>query len=354
MGPGYLDMVKSHLDAILADGSARLGPSPCDMWMSSLDTRTGRYPEDDRRPPEIPRRHYRAIDAPKGCSLYWDQPSLLAAEALTAATGAPRYAEAAEAYVRDFLARCVARNGVFLWGNHYYWDAFDGVIKRFAGEETPRPIDPETEDGSLHETRPTPPAWDLLWRVSPEMTAREIRVSGANSIFDEFTGGFNRHADRKKGCAFLESGGILMESLAWLGARTGDASLIEMADKVARFSFGFRNAATGLVENNPTQDRWDKRACTTEIGLWGGCLVRAAETAGRFWWIEMAAEAVGAFLRWGYDEAAGRYFGKVRLSDGGPVRGVESGPADSATSEKHQPGEYSDPWRPLFPAHDYP
>ena len=52
------------------------------MWMASLDIRTGAYPENDMRPAHIPHRHDRAIDAPKGCSLYWDQPAVVAAHSV--------------------------------------------------------------------------------------------------------------------------------------------------------------------------------------------------------------------------------------------------------------------------------
>ena len=107
----FIDKIRSHLDAVIDTGRAGFGPEPTAMWMSSLDTRTGRYPADDTRPPHIPRRHYRAIDAPKGCSLYWDQPSCLAAHALSGVTGDPKYSQAVDAYVSDFLDRCVAGNG---------------------------------------------------------------------------------------------------------------------------------------------------------------------------------------------------------------------------------------------------
>ena len=116
----YLERITSHLDRILDTGTASFGPSPSSMWMASLDTRTGRYPEDDTRPARFPRRHYRAIDAPKGCSLYWDQPSLLAAYALSDLTEIAKYAQAADRYLADFMERSLAHNGVFLWGNHYY------------------------------------------------------------------------------------------------------------------------------------------------------------------------------------------------------------------------------------------
>lgn len=350
-----LNLVQSHFDRLLSTGTAAFGPAPCAMWMASLDTRTGRYPENDRRPPEIPRRHYRAIDAPKGCSLYWDQPSLAAAHALSDLTGDPKYAEAADAYVAAFLDRCVARNGVFLWGNHYYWDAFQGETLAFVGEETPQPVDFDAEEGAYHETRPIPPAWELFWRVSPEAAAREIRAFTANSLVDAETGGFNRHADGKQGCAFLESGGILVESLAWLFAKTGDRALLEQADRIVEFSYRHRNPDTGLLENNPTRNRWDKITCTTEVGLWAGCLMRAARLAGgRDDWLAKVDTAVSAYLRFGFDQGAGQYWGRLRVADGTPVLGRPAETGDSALSIKHQPEDHSDIWRPLFPAHDYP
>jgi len=79
--------------------------------MSSLDIRTGKYPGDDTRPAHIPRRHYRAIDAPKGCSLYWDQPLLEAAYRLSEITSDQKYAKAADDYIRDFLKHCIAGYG---------------------------------------------------------------------------------------------------------------------------------------------------------------------------------------------------------------------------------------------------
>jgi hypothetical protein len=369
----YLDLIRSHLDRILDSGTASFGPSPSAMWMASLDTRTGRYPTDDRRPPHIPRRHYRAIDAPQGCSLYWDQPSLLAAYALSELTGSERYRRAADRYVADFLERCVAHNGVFLWGNHYYWDTFQGKTLKFHGEETPQPVDFAAERGDYAETRPIPPAWGALARVSPEAAERGLHAYVTNSLYDPDSGGFNRHADGKVGCAFLESGGILVEALAWLYARTGDVSLLDTADRIAGYSYRHRDPGTGLLENNPTGARWDKVTCTTEVGLWAGSLLRAAASCGArlsSWsarggsrggkertappWIEMADAAVSAYLQYGYDTETRKYWGRLNLADSAPVRETRALEGDTALSLKHQPGVYADPWRPLFPAHDYP
>jgi hypothetical protein len=352
-----LQWLSRHLDVVLDGGRADFGPCPTAMWLASLDTRTGHYPSDDTRPAHIGRRHYRAIDAPRGCSLYWDQPLLAAAHGLSAVAREPRYAQAADDYVRDFLRHCVAPNGMFLWGNHYYWDAFDGHVRWFQGEEQPQPLDVACTDGALHEARPIPPAWAVMWRIDPQRTERAIRQFVDQSLFDSASGGFNRHADQRRGCAFIESGGIMVESLAWLDKQIHEPTLLDLADRIAAFTFAHRNGQTGLIENNPTVQRWDKFACTTEVGLWAGSLLRAAdhvdsaERAQR--WRQMADAAMSAYLRYGYDPQANGYYGALNVADGSPLLGaLDTG--STARHAEHRPGDHADLWRPLFPAHDYP
>ncbi len=346
---GFLEAVKNHFDKLLANGLAVYCPQAPKMWMASLDVRTGGYPENDVRPEHIPRRHYRAIDAPKGCSLYWDQPSLVAAHFVSNITKNTKYAVAVGAYVEDFLDNCVAENGMFLWGNHYYWDAFQGKTMRFVGAEDPYPVDFETEDGAYHETRPIPPAWEIFWQVSPQKTKKAILTFTSNSLFNRSYGGFNRHADKASGCAFLESGGIIVESLAWLYEKIKDETLLHDASKVIEFSFSHRDKNTGLLENNPTEERWDKFACTTEVGLWAGSVLRASKRAGgRKEWERKASQAVSAYLDYGYDIHEHKYYGQLKVADGSPVLGTD------LTKYMYLPGDYSDIWRAFFPAHDYP
>ncbi len=346
-GTGYLGLLSGHFDRMLATGRADFGPRPTAMWMSSLDTKTGRYPADDARPAHIPKRAYRNIDAPRGCSLYWDQPLIEAAHTLSRLTGDGRYADAADACVRDFLATCVSHeSGLFLWGNHYYWDAFAGCVRRFGGEEDPVCVSPRKEFGALHEIRPITPVWDAFWRVDPAATERAIRAAGENHLFDPESGGFNRHADRGRAHAFLEAGGILAESLGWLFAQTQDEDLAETALRIAAWSWSHRDRQTDLVPVSPLIDRWDKYACTSEVGLWAGCLLRAMACTGRAEFGRIAEEAVLAYLRFGYDERAGTYYGKVRIADGRPVL--------SEKETVYAPDDHVDLWEPLFPRHDYP
>ena len=341
-----LSAVRSHLGRLIESGLDLYGPDATPMWMSSLDIHTGRYPRDDSHPPEIGKRVYRNIDAPKGCSLYWDQPSIVAARNLSKLTGDARYAQASDAYVEAFLDRCVAGNGMFLWGNHYYYDAYRDLILWFKGEEAPQPVDMSAEDGRLHEIRPFSPAWETFWRISPEATERAIRQLGQQHLFDPAVGGFNRHADGRRSHAFLEAGGVLAETLAWLSAKGGDRALAEMALRMARFSWGHRGPETNLVENSPVFDRWDKYVCTTEVGLWAGSLLRAADLTGVAEFEAIARQAVAAYLERGYDAEAGRYFGRLRVADGTPERGARVTP--------YQPDVHADLWNALFPTHDYP
>jgi len=345
MPPDTLSLVRRHLHRLAESGvAAGYGPRDSRMWMASLDCRTGRYPEQDARPAHIPRRCYRYIESPRGCNLYWDLPQIAAAHAVAALAGDPALSEAADGYVADFLDHCVAPTHLLLWGNHYYYDAFRDEVLWFAGEKPPMARRPEIESGCHHEARPIPPPWDVLWRVSPDATERAIRAMLERHVFDPESGGFNRHADGRSGCAFLESGGILVQSAAWLFRRTGDETLLDRAAKIAGYSFGHRSEISGLLENNPTEKRWDKWTATTEVGLWAGCLLHAADALPEL--AVMAEAAVAAWLRYGFDERAGRFFGRLRTSDGQPILGPKT--------TEYQPDEYSDCWAPLFPAHDYP
>ncbi len=344
-----INLMTRHLRTLAERGIASgYGPDDSRQWMSSIDTNTGFYPLDDTRPTGIEPRCYRFIEAPRGCNIYWDGPQLAASHALADLAGEPVLHHAADAYVGDFFDRCISASGLPLWGNHYYWDAFAGKVMRFTGSEPPAPCDPATDLGDLHEIRPLPVPWEALWRVSPEKAETAIRVMLERHLFDPETGGFNRHADGESGCAFLEAGGLLVEAAGWLHERSPDTKLIEIATRIARWSFEHRNADTDLLENNPTETRWDKQMSTTEVGMWAGCLLRAAEhmPALQDELREMATHATAAWLRHGFDESKDRYFGRLMVADGSPVIEPKTTP--------YQPGDYAAPWEPLFPAHDYP
>ncbi len=332
-----LPLVRAHMDALLHRGTDRYGPRHSPAWVASLDLRTGSYPTNAPHAP-LGQRVYRDIDTPFGSSLYWDQPLLVTAYNLSRMTGDASYATAADAYLLDFVAHCTGDTGLFQWGNHLYYDVFKDEVAAF--------------HGGPHEMRPIPPAWEPFLRLAPEQTVKHMRAAAQRHVFDRQTGGFNRHDDGRPGCAFLESGGILVEMLTWLGVHTRDTAAFDLAERVAEFSYRHRNPTTGLVENNPTTTRWDKWVCTTEIGLWAGSLLRASDLARRPGLAKMARDSVAAYLAHGYDEKTQRYFGQLNVCDGQPPNiDPEACPGRDLF---YQPARYSDPWNAFFPTHDYP
>lgn len=326
--PSCLPMLTSHLHRLSTALSGRDEVPPTALWPSVLDLRTGFYPAGD----EAPRRVYRLIGAPRGSTLYWDQPLLVAAHAVAAATGQPTLTTAAERYVAEFLATCIAPSGMWLWGNHQYWDVFTRRIVSFSG--------------NYHELRPLTPAWELFWRQAPDATATYLRRMGERHVYDPATGGFNRHDDGIRQHAFIESGGILVETLAWLSMKTGEAAPADLARRIARYSYGHRGAVTGLVRNEPDLGRWDALVSTTEIGVWAQSLLRAHAYTRQDEFLAMAHTAVAAYLRHGYDDTTGLYFGQLDVERGTPVVPEKAG---------YWPGRHADAWTTAqWPTHDYP
>lgn len=324
----YLELVENHFQKIAESGTDVYGPFHTPMWMSVIHTKTGRPPEK----PHTPQRVYRLIGAPNGSTLYWDQPMVVAAHELSRTTGKPEYARAADAYINAFLKRCVDEQGIFQWGNHQYYDVYEDKVIRF--------------NNGYHELRPITPAWELFWKQDRQKCERYLRTMIPRHIYDKNTGGFNRHDDGKRDDAFIEAGGILAESAAWLYSKTNDPVFLDIALKVAEYSYFHRGESTGLVINQPDNKRWDSEVCTTEIGVWANSLLKVSAYTSNAEFAKMARSAISSYLKYGYDSSAKAYYGQLRVSDGTPVRPNEKG---------YWPGFYSNIWNTdQWPHHDYP
>lgn len=312
----YTQVVRSHLDRLISKSVDRYGPARTPMWLATINIETGGLPEDPL-PREL--RWYRKITSPNGSNLYWDQPTIVAAYTLSQTVGDDRYAASADAYIDDFLRRCVATDsGLFLWGNHIYYDVVRDQINPFSG--------------GYHECRPHTPAWETFWRHDPKATEKSIRAMGLAHIKNRESGRFCRHAnwkvtpgkftdsEVKKAKPFLEAGASLIDSLCWLVKQTGDrdGELTTMALSAARYSYAQRDTKTGLLRNQPVDKRWDYYASTTELGLWAGGLIRAADYTGNAEFQRIAETALRSWLRYGFDVDAGKYFGRLAVADGQP------------------------------------
>ena len=344
-----IERVLQHAQTLIDSGTDHYGPKHTPMFMATLDPNTGEYPIHDERPASFEPRAYRFIFSPRGCSAYWDQPTLKALYLLSEMDGDTRYKRGADDYLKAFFETCVSPSGLFFWGNHYYYHAFDDVNVWFGTKLAP--VDPE-DQAPYHELRPIAPEWDAMHRINPEVVEREIRAVGELHLFDQRTGGFNRHADQSRGCAFLETGGIIAHALSLLYQWTKDPLALQRAQSVAEYSFSHRNHETNLLINNPTETRWDSRCTTTEVGHWARHVMRAAEVlkaAGADNQAKrlrvMALSALEAYARYGYDPETRQYFGQLAL-DGSPIL--------DQRETIYQPDNYSDVWGWLFPTHDYP
>tara|TARA_Y100001972_G_scaffold129174_1_gene194872 strand:+ start:3210 stop:4718 length:1509 start_codon:yes stop_codon:yes gene_type:complete len=350
-GTDYSTPIKNHFQKLISSGTDTYGATPTPVWMSSLDPMTGQYPENDQRPDSIPQRVYldRSVSAPKGATAYWDFPNFAAAMELSRLSGDSTYRGAAKRYLTFYLENCKADNGIILWGNHYYYDAFLDQCLKFKSSEEPQPVDFNTEMGDLYEARPFAPVLDILWEIDPVLTEKHLRQTINGHIVDIETGEFNRHADGERGYAFIEYGGLLTYSLLWLYDKTWDTSLLDLADRIIHYTYEHRNKATGLLENSPTQDRWDKYTATTEVGLWAGYVLKASQKVpdqlGRQWQT-LASRSLARWLIYGWDEETGLYFGGLNITDGSPFEPQPDYP--------YQPDKYADIFNPLFPTHNYP
>ena len=313
---GYREFVRRHLDFVTERSRDRYGTAHTNMWLATIDTSTGGLPKQ-----QLPRqlRWYRRITSPHGSNLYWDQPTIVAAYELSRLTGDQRYATRADEYIRDFLSSCVSQeSGLFQWGNHIYYDVLSDDIHSFSG--------------GYHECRPHTPAWETFWRQDPKATEQAIRAMGLAHIKDRKTGRFCRHANPSVAAGtfqegevdsakpFLEAGASLIDSLCWLADKTDDRNgeLTDLALRVARYSFSHRDESTRLVRNQPVDKRWDYYASTTEVGLWAGSLLRATEFTGEREFQQIAEAAIRSWLRFGFDETAGKYYGRLAVASGLP------------------------------------
>ncbi|MEM8969289.1 MAG: hypothetical protein AAGE93_22925, partial [Bacteroidota bacterium] len=190
----YYDLVVDHFTKRLTSGKDVYGPTETPFWMASLNTATGEYPEDDTRPEDRPQRLYqdRPVEAPKGSSMYWDMPQVVMAYYLADKAGNTMFSESADAYILAFFNNCVAKNGRFLWGNHFYYDAFRDSTVRFGSNGIAKGVDFEAETGTLHEMRPIVPSWQALWDIDPEITEAAIRSAIDGHLTNPATGEFNR------------------------------------------------------------------------------------------------------------------------------------------------------------------
>lgn len=336
----YRDIVRTQVDLLLEHGMDTYGPEKLPILMSIIDPRTLSSPES----PEVldglirseGRLHRRN---PAGSDLWDDQPLLRVLYTLGEQTEDARYADAANAYIKAYTEHARRPNGLLSWGTHVFYDAY-------------RDAPGGDQDGAgPHEILVLCPQWERMYAVAPEAMRSEIQGIWDYHMVDLETGEHNRHDDRQRGCDFAFSGGEFAYAFAFLYKQTGDEEWLRRAKLVAGRHWNARNPETNLAPDAPaTGDRYDAHHCFTTIpGPHAALLLKAFEVSGDVWFRDVALAYINAYLKYGWDAAAGQYHAMLAL-DGTPVLGQEKGPGYDAW----KPTGHVEIWRTVMFSYEFP
>ncbi|MBI4550959.1 MAG: hypothetical protein HY710_01715 [Candidatus Latescibacteria bacterium] len=322
--------MRTCLDNLLAYGTDRYGPVHTPMIMSIIDVQMNESPREPLlldgwvRSEERPGRRN-----PGGCDLWEDQPLLHALYQYSALSDDPRYAQAADDYIRAFFHHARKPNGLLAWGSHLFYNAFTEQID-------------DDRHGDPHEILIHLAEWDAMWRVDPGVVQREIEGIWTWHIVDKATGQHNRHDDATVGCDFAYSGGSFAHAFAFLYKQTGDRVWLDRAKLVINWHWSHRNPQTNLAPDAPsTAPRYDSRHCFTNvIGPHAAASLRCFEITGDVFFRDVALAYVRAWLKYAWNENAGLFFGTLAL-DGTPV-------------PEQAKGEGYDVWMPTGYAETWP
>lgn len=334
----YRQYVRECLDLLIEHGTDRYGAVRSPILVNILDVRTRDCPEDPQPLDEAWRVIRRGRRAPAGANLYPDQPIIRTMVALSRLTGDPRYANAADACLRHYLANLVDEKGFFWWGWHRHYDVFRDQMTGHSGNH--------------HEIHIQQAIWPVLWEVDREAVCSEIEAIWQWHIVDKQSGECNRHGDGRHGCDFAMSGGEILAAFAFLHNRTNDELWLQRAKLVADYYWDARHEKTQLIPNRPNagSDRFDGGHFDSSItGFLCHRLFTASRLTGQPVFARQAVCYLKAFARYGYDEQAKRYWGSLKL-DGTPVRG----PRVRGGYGQYEPRGYIDMWEPYVAGYENP
>jgi uncharacterized protein YyaL (SSP411 family) len=170
-------------------------------------------------------------------------------------------------------------------------------------------------------------------------------------IVDPRTGQHNRHDDAAPGCDFAFSGGSFAHAFAFLYTKTRDRAWLDRARLVAQWHWRHRHPQTQLAPDAPsTGGRYDATHCfTTVAGPHATALLHCFELTADPFFRDVAVTYIKAWLRYAWDEDAGRFYAALRL-DGTPVPEQAKGPGYDAW----MPTGYADTWPTTMYSYEFP
>jgi hypothetical protein len=336
----YLTCVQSCLNNLLEHGTDQYGPVRTPMLMSIMDVRTNESPREQDVLDGLVRSEGRLHrQNPGGADLWDDQPLIRTMYTLSDITKDPRYADAADAYIKVYFERAKKPNGLLAWGSHIFYDAYTDAP---GGDQ---------DGAGPHETLVLCPNWDRMWKVDPEGVQQEIELMWEWHVGDKETGHHNRHDDKQLGLDFAFSGGEFGNAFAFLHSKTGDQTYLDWSRIVFQRHWNARNKETNLAPDAPgAGNRYDAHHCfTTLSGPHAALLLNAYESTNNESFKEMALAHIKAWLTHAWDADAQQYHGMLKL-DGTPI--PEQKKSDSGY-DVWKPTGYVDAWRATMYSYEF-
>jgi len=158
---------------------------------------------------------------------------------LSAATGDPKYRQAAVDAVRYAFKHLQDRAGLLYWGGHAYYDALE-----------------DKHPGGVHELKHHYPYYELMWQVDPDATRRFIEAvwdaqygRTVGKLWDQdYEGGPVPFAST--GLSFMMSGSDFFYAAALLSQLAGDERPLVWAKRLASRYVEARHPETHLGASN--------------------------------------------------------------------------------------------------------
>ena len=230
--------IRIFADNLIEHTLDKYGPKHTSLFVCQLDIdKQTLLPADSR----IYASEKRGGAGPTMNNLQFDSGRLRLLYALSEQTGDERYAKAADAYLRYYLANLPEKEtGLSPWGDHRGYDVVeDNPVK------------------ASHEFKLTYPVWDRMYRIDPEAVTRAIEGLKLH-IFDESSSyAFCRHYNGKgwrggsSPHAMNSSAGAYIAAWAFLHKKTGEAKHLEWANRMADYMWSLRNSKTDLLAAMP-------------------------------------------------------------------------------------------------------
>ena len=263
--------------------------------------------------------------SPSGSNAWLDQPTIKAMYLCSVMTGDPTYSDAADDYLSYFMNYCRKGSGLFYWGSHSYWHAFN-----------------ETYGGDgVHEILIKHPDWDNLYRLNPGAVGTEVDAIWNYHVRDHNTGNHNRH-DKAGTGDFCFSGGSFAMAFSFMYNVTGQQHYLDKAKLIDDWHWQSRDPVSNVMPDHVGSNYL--YAYNTSPGPYAAQLLRCYELTGDTIFRDHAVSYINTFEQYAWNEQDRNYFSQLLL-DGTPVVN---------DPDPWHPNGYVDVWRTIMYTYEFP